>query len=137
MSSNNYIGSVNFEYPLVVLTDVPPMRGRVQRCLGGELVVVTIPYRDKSYEAMTIDVAFEWATSYQIRWLRTWWTYAAKLSFKADYVTGRAILDPKQGIYDVKHVFGDGISMQDMAGTASDYFNGKIKLQVLTGYIWS
>lgn len=132
----DYIANVAFEYPLVIVSDVPPLRGRARRCLGGEIVVVTCPRTGKEYDALTLDIAFQWITSYQLQSLQAWWSYGRRISFSADYVHGSAIIDPSTGIYDVQHVFGQDIAVYDMRGTDNDYWNGKIKLQVIKGYRW-
>ena len=133
----DYIANVTFEYPLVIVSDVPPLRGRARRCLGGDIVVVTMPRTGKEYDALTLEVSFHWITSYQLQTLQNWWGLGRRVSFQADYVHGQAIIDPSSGIYDVQHVFGADIAVYDMRGTDSDYFDGKVKLQVLKGYRWA
>lgn len=136
MPSDNHIGNVYFDYPLVIVGDVPPVSGRVTRCLGGELVVVTMPVTSREYQVMTLDVAFEWAPAVAIQRLQALWGLGSCVTFKADYVYGSAIIDPTSGIHDLQHIFGDGIPFSSMEDTESDYFNGKVKLQVIQGYRW-
>lgn len=134
--SYDYIGAVDFKYPLRIISGPPPICGRAKKCLGGELVVVSVPNRRRTYQALTIDVAFEWVPSRDLRSLRTWWSYAVKMAFQADYISGICLIDPTKGLYKSEHVFGADIAQKAMANTKSDYFNGEIRLQVLEGYIW-
>ena len=133
---SDYIGSAQIVNGLCIISDVPMISGYARQTLSGGIVIVNVTnWATKDYETHSIEVSFEWESSFVLRQINRAWGRGTPVWFRADWLHGKCVFDPSKGLYNLQHVFGAGIRRADMQYTDSDYWSGNIKLLVLDGTV--
>lgn len=130
----DYIGGATFAHGLSIVSDVPMISGFARQTLAGEIVTVHLTsWATRDYQTHAIQVAFEWEAASVIRKLDWAWGYGRPVYFRADWLSGKCYMDPGKGVYNLRHIYGEGYRRADYNGTAADGWNGNVQLLVIEG----
>lgn len=132
---SDYVGSVRFQNPLVLVSDLPSdTRGYARQTVDGRVVYIFLRPRpgDRIYQLEPYIA--EWEFHHEKRSvvdnLRRLWKSSSIYGFRLDSVYGHGALALDGGISNITHASGQKWPRSVVKNTHNDKWNGKIKILV-------